>query len=443
MRLFVDCSFIDFNRQPTGIPRVVLKYIEHGYDWGVKNGVDVVPVVTTKTGILPVRPLPGAKPPASAVGYTRPAINKTPNGASAAVHLRAAEDALRAALIDAGAAAAVGQLEAGLSSLFSRLISDDEAARLKIAVAPGDIVFYPAYWHDIDPLFLENLQEQGARIFILVHDILPITHAKFYNTPWREHFADNLLAATRKADGMFAVSRCTAEGVKAFALDNGVRLEQVDVLHNGYDHLVPDQELRALIDEGRYRPSFARKKVYDFFLTNEPYLMVGTIEPKKGHVPTIESFEALWRAGLDRKLALVGRRGWMEEKVVEAIEGSQFFGEKLFWFDNMDDTDLYCAYRHSRALVFSSYAEGFGIPIIEALMAKLPVICYDTAIAREVAGSHGLFYSDFAGLKEHLVVLEDDDARDRLRAALGDFAWPSWVEISARLFRHLQAATRP
>lgn len=442
MRLFVDCSFVDFNRQPTGIPRVVLKYVENGYEWGLKNGVDVVPVVTTSKGIFPVRPLPGSSPPASTVRYSEPAIRTAANGASAAAHLREAEDALRAALVDAGAPASLAGVEAGMSSLFSKLILDNDADGLRIAVAPGDVIFYPAYWHDIDPQYLEALRKQGAKIFILVHDILPITHAGFYRSPWREHFAENLLAVAKIADGMLAVSRYTANGVKMFASENNVLLRRIDVLHNGFDHLVQDEDLRGLVDRELYRPGFLRKKVYDFFAVNQPYMMVGTIEPKKGHIPVIQSFEALWSAGIDRQLVLVGRRGWMEEKVVEKIETSPFFGDKLFWFDNMDDTDLYFAYRHSRALIFSSYAEGFGIPIIEAFMSKLPVVCYDTDISREVAGRYGLFYSDFAGFKKNILALEDDETRDRLQNDLDDFSWPSWQEICTQLFHQLESSVR-
>lgn len=438
-RLFIDCSFVDFGRQPTGIPRVVLKYVENGYAWGLDKGVDVVPVVTTTKGLFPVRPLPGANPPASTVGYTEPAVRPGVDGTSAAAHLRAAEDALRAALIDAGAPAGVAGIEAGVSSLFSRLASQDDEEGLKIDVAPGDVIFYPAYWHDIDPLLFVALRKQGAKVFILVHDILPITHAKFYQTPWRERFADNLLAVIGIADGMIAVSRYTADCVKTFAAENNVRLQHIDVLHNGFDHLIEDEDLRRYIEQGRHRPSFARKRTYDFFLTNQPYIMVGSIEPKKGHVPVIKSFEALWRRGLDRKLVLVGRRGWMEEKVVDQIERSEFFGDKLFWFDNMDDMDLYCAYTHSRALIFSSYAEGFGIPMIEASMSKLPLVCYDTDITREVAGTFGLFYSDFEGFRDHIASLEDDETRDRLKADLDGFSWPSWEETGRRLFDRLDA----
>jgi alpha-1,2-rhamnosyltransferase len=438
VRIFIDSSYIDFKKQPTGIPRVVLKYIESGYEWGDRNGVDVVPVLTVQEGLIPVRPVPGKSPPRSTLKYVKPQISDAVHGGAAAAHLRQAEGALRSALIDAGLPDAVRGVESGVASLFANLAAGIDST-FEIGVRPGDIVFYPAYWHDLDTELFEQLKVRGAKIFILVHDILPITFAKFYKTPWRKQFADNLLAAAWIADGMLAVSNYTADQVMSFARENGVELPGVHVIHNGYDPLVEDARLRDAIDAGSFSPSYSKRELHEFFRNNQPYLMVGTIEPKKGHVPVIQAFEKLWHGGLQRKLALIGRTGWMEEQVVDAIEGSPFFGDKLVWFDNADDADLYAAYRHSRALIFSSYAEGFGIPMVEAGMAQLPLVCYDTRVAREVSGDNALYYSNYPQLAAHIARLEDDSAHASERARLKDFSWPSWRETGFRLFDYLAA----
>ncbi len=200
-------SYVDFTRQPTGIPRVVLKYIEAGYEWGKLHDVDVVPVIATAKGLVPVRPLPGQDPPPTTRRYLQGFVKEAVNGTAAAAHLREAESSFRAALIEAGAPAAMDGLEAGVSSLFAQLIRGGEEAALRIDVGPGDVIFFPAYWHDIDPIVIKELRATGAKTFILVHDILPITFAKFYKAPWRYQFADNLLAAIRNADGLLAVSQ--------------------------------------------------------------------------------------------------------------------------------------------------------------------------------------------------------------------------------------------
>lgn len=436
MRIFIDCSYVDFTRQPTGIPRVVLKYIEAGYEWGEANAVDVVPVVTTAEGLLPVRPLPGKSPPAFTAKYVTPKLTDVVHGSAAVAQLRDAADALKASLIAAGFPESVGGVEETIATAFSQL-STGARNKLEISVRPGDVVFYPAYWHDLDPVWIKDLRTAGARVAILVHDLLPITFSKFYQAPWRDLFADNVLAAIENADVLYAVSRYTADSILEFGRMHDLAPRALRVIHNGFDPLVEDPQVRRLIDQGRFRPSHSKKRLHDFFKREQPYLMVGTIEPKKGHVPIIESFERLWDEGLERSLALVGRRGWLEEDVVKKISGSRYVGTRLFWFDSADDLDLYVAYKNSRALVFGSYAEGFGIPMIEAAMSRLPFMCYRTVVANEIAGENGLFFDNFSELKRHVELLEDDAAHAQQKATLEAFSWPSWRETGYRLFDQL------
>ena len=121
MRILIDCSFIDFTRQPTGIPRVVLKYIEGGYRWGEERGIEVVPVVTTKDGLYPVRPIPGESPPDRLLRYLEPDISELPNGSATINHLRKSEEFLSAALIEAGAPKGVARVSQALAGLFGQL----------------------------------------------------------------------------------------------------------------------------------------------------------------------------------------------------------------------------------------------------------------------------------------------------------------------------------
>jgi glycosyltransferase involved in cell wall biosynthesis len=437
VRIFIDCSYVDFSRQPTGIPRVVLKYIESGYTWSKIHGVDVVPVVTTKDGLVPVRPIPGSKPPPTTIKYVKRAPEDQIEVMAATTFLRDAASALHIALLKAGASSPKRTIEAEVLALFAKILTSES---LVIDLRPGDIVFFPAYWHDLETELLTDLKISGAKIFILVHDILPVKFKRFYQTPWREQFADNLLAACTIADGVLAVSHYTATDVLKFAGENGLRLKHVEVFHNAFDSLIDDQATMRAISDGSYSSPFVSKNKHEFLRVEQPYLMVGTIEPKKGHIPVIQSFERLWCDGFGRKLVLVGRRGWMEEDVVLAIKSSPFFEEKLFWFDDFSDVDLYFAYIYSRALIFASYAEGFGIPLIEAAKSGVPMVCHDTEIAREVAGDYALYYSTFDEFKAHIAAIEDDNTYCVLKQALTAFSWPSWQETGTKLFDYLASS---
>lgn len=433
MRVFIDCSYIDFERQPTGIPRVVLQYIQHGYAWAQARGAQIYPVVTTPSGLLPVRPIPGSNPPA----YLRQLEQALQgNGPAVAQSLELAGFHLQAALLAAGGTAQDRQCRTQIEHAFRALRSDSEVRPFELA--PGDLLFCPAYWHDVDPDLYWSLQRQGCRIVTLVHDVLPVTHGKFYQSPWKEQFHANLLAHVRHADAMYAVSEYTASSIGELAERHGLSDRRIEVAYNGYAPLVGERIAAQIADE-TFRPVVSRGAAYDILETQRPFLMVGSVEPKKGHIPVIRSLEAMWDAGFAPPLAIIGRKGWLEASVVHAIEQSPHFGRKLYWFQDFDDVDLRLAYHHCRGLIFASYAEGFGIPMVEAMQAGRPVVAYNTPVNREVLGSHGLFYARFAEFAEHLVRLADDEAHAAACEKARDYHWPEWSQLVPQLFDSLSA----
>ncbi|REM39804.1 glycosyltransferase, partial [Mycobacterium tuberculosis] len=63
------------------------------------------------------------------------------------------------------------------------------------------------------------------------------------------------------------------------------------------------------------------------------FLMVGTVEPRKGHAQTLDAFEQLWRNGIDVNLVIAGKKGWMVEEVVERLQQHPQRGRRLFWLE--------------------------------------------------------------------------------------------------------------
>src|SRR5262249_40144708 len=116
------------------------------------------------------------------------------------------------------------------------------------------------------------------------------------------------------------------------------------------------------------------------------YLMVGTVEPRKNHAHVLSAFEQLWSAGADVNLAIVGKYSWNSTEFKERLRRHPCFGNRLFWFEDVRDGELEYCYRHAAALITASYAEGFNLPIVEALRAGCPVLASDIPVHREVGG---------------------------------------------------------
>lgn len=453
-RILIDCAHVDFSRQPTGIPRVVLKYIEIGYTWGQRLGIEVVPVVPSADGLKIYRPVPGRGAPAgllSAAQVSAPVkVVKSDAGAATVGELRMLAAELRGVLHDLRAVAGGSGFTArpgtqaespGYMPLPATTAEAEPAPGLPltrtvdIKCAPGDMIFCPGYWHDVDPVLYREYAAAGAKIAILVHDILPITFSRFYNAPWCYDFKRSVLAAFGFADVFCTVSDSTRLGLAELGLRERMRDVPMVTTYNGYEPLVSDAALKQRAGPRHLPDSPALETVRGL---ERYYVMVGSIEPKKGHVPVIMCFESMWRAGFASDLVIIGRRGWLEENSVRAIEDSPFYKSKLFWFSGLDDFELGQVYEGARALVFASAGEGFGIPMIESAAHGTPIIALDSPIVQEILGPAARVFTTATGFLERIVEMEQDTPYGAAVAAAKAVAWPSWEVYTPRVLNALR-----
>ena len=129
--------------------------------------------------------------------------------------------------------------------------------------------------------------------------------------------------------------------------------------------------------------------------------MVGTIEPRKGHMQVLDAFDQLWSQGMDINLIIAGAEGWRHlrqdmrrtiPQIVARLRSHRERGRRLFWVNGPSDEYLEKIYATSSCLIAASEGEGFGLPLIEAARHKLPIIARDIPVFREVAGEHALLF---------------------------------------------------
>ncbi len=259
----------------------------------------------------------------------------------------------------------------------------------------GDVLFCAdlntglAVQADIAGLY-QSLMSSGCQVFFQVFDLLPISNPEWFpNVAEEGHIA--WAQVVSRCSGAICISHAVAEEFKSWC-----KRENLALIHTEYFHLGAD------IDNSS--PSLGLPDNADDVLSklasSTSFLMVGTIEPRKGHLQTLNAFEALWLQGEPVNLVIVGNPGWLVEEVIEALNNHPERNRHLFWLKSVSDEFLEKLYSASSCLIAASEGEGFGLPLIEAAQHNLPIIARDLPVFREVAGD---FAHYFDGLEADLL----------------------------------------
>ncbi len=232
---------------------------------------------------------------------------------------------------------------------------------------------------------LEKMIASGVRVFFIVYDLLPINFPGWF-PPCSGNSHETWLRSILNFSGVLCISQKVKNDLEKWIVDNNIVLNEefrMDWFHLGGDFL----------KLGRKNPELEIPFFQKTFSGDEPvFLMVGTVEPRKGHSLILEAFENLWRKGERIKLLIIGKEGWMVGDLSKRIRRNIFWEKYLFWEKSVDDEILQFLYQKCTVLVAASEDEGFGLPIVEALNLGLPVIARDIPVFREVSGGCASFF---------------------------------------------------
>jgi glycosyltransferase involved in cell wall biosynthesis len=281
---------------------------------------------------------------------------------------------------------------------------------------------------------LEMMYRSGIKIYFLVHDLLPITTPQYFG-PGTAEAHINWLHTISRFDGIVCVSRTVAEEVASWLSRNGqarMRPLKIGWSHNGADvaNSVPTlglpRDATVVLTNLAARPTF---------------LIVGTIEPRKGHVQALAAFEQLWKERVDVNLVIVGKQGWKVDELVGKLRVHPELGKRLHWLEGISDEYLEKIYASSTCLIAASEGEGFGLPLIEAAQHKLPIMARDIPVFREVAGEHAYY---FKGIEPYVLAATIKDwlaLRAKGRAPSSDsMPWLTWAQSTQQLLRQILPA---
>ncbi|WP_178861475.1 glycosyltransferase [Thiomicrorhabdus cannonii] len=239
-------------------------------------------------------------------------------------------------------------------------------------------------------------QNLGVEVTTVLYDLLPLQLPEVFPPAFSAMY-ENWLQAATKTDHVLAISQSVAEDFDIW-LENQPKLgalPTIDYWHLGANASLEEQVISSVLSREKYLDRLPPDGV--------TFLMIGTIEPRKAHLQVLQAFDLLWQAGRAVNLIVVGREGWREAassqkrnlpEIIHALSQHSQRNERFFWLDNADDDLLQALYQHADALIFASYGEGFGLPLIEAAQYRLPIIARDLKVFREVAGASAFYFPD-------------------------------------------------
>lgn len=226
---------------------------------------------------------------------------------------------------------------------------------------------------------LDAWRLRGVRMIFVVYDLLPVLRSQWFPVGTASMHAQWLRCIGRYADALIGISKTVVEDLRQW-FDRHPP-ERRGPLRLGYFY--PGSDLAAT------RPTDGMPAAAASWLAQlrrvPTFLMVGTVEPRKGHAFVLDAFERLWAEGSLAMLVVVGREGWLSNDVAARMRAMSRDKSRLVWLEQASDEYLEELYAASHALIAASEAEGFGLPLVEAARRGLPVIARDIPVFREVS----------------------------------------------------------
>ena len=229
--------------------------------------------------------------------------------------------------------------------------------------------------------YISWLQRNPVRPIYMVHDLIPITHPEYCREGEIGRHTSRMKAMLETASGLITNSQDTLNELDRFTIEH--QLEQLP-------SLVAHLGILPAVEYGHTAPPISM-----------PYfVMLGTIEPRKNHLLILN----IWRKLIEKygnntpKLVLIGQRGWECEQVVDMLERCPQLEGVVIELSEVSDLELAQWLQHTKALLFPSFAEGFGLPLIEALQQGVTVLASDLPVFHEIVGNAPHYLDPIDGL---------------------------------------------
>jgi glycosyltransferase involved in cell wall biosynthesis len=263
------------------------------------------------------------------------------------------------------------------------------------------------------PSYAQWLRHKKLRPIFMVHDLVPVTHPEYCRPLERGKHIKRVDTILRTAEGVVTNSHTTLRALTTYAARHGLQMPPAIAAP-----LAPE----TFAHEANHRP-----------LSSPYFVMLSTIEPRKNHMMILH----VWRRLIERmgsnapRLVIIGQRGWECENVLDLLDRCDSLRGFVIEERACADAKLVSYLRHAEALLFPSFVEGYGLPLIEALSLGVPAIASDLPVLREIAGDVPDYLDplDGTGWLQHIESYcgPASELRANQILRMGDFKAPTWA----------------
>jgi glycosyltransferase involved in cell wall biosynthesis len=262
------------------------------------------------------------------------------------------------------------------------------------------------------------LNATQIRSTMLIYDLLPITHPEFFDSAAPGGFA-RYLTLLRHVDQVSCIS-------------NTVR-EQVESLIKAIPRVKKPPRIAAHLLTGDFRHRQLAPTVKKVSQAETVVLCVGSIEPRKNQIRILRAMVAAQQEGHRFRGVFAGSAGWLNEQFLAELQQARRVGMQVELYQDVSDEVLAELYSEAALTVYCSIAEGFGLPVVESVMAGVPCLTSSVGSMQEIAeqlGGCSLVdpYSPDAIAKSLAMLVSDRKELARLTEEARQARWHSWSD---------------
>ncbi len=220
-----------------------------------------------------------------------------------------------------------------------------------------------------------GIQDIPVKTVVTIHDLIFLHYPKLYKPIDRKIYTAKFKYAAEKSDRIVAISQQTKQDlIRFFKIDSG----KIDVIYQGCH-----EAFKISYDKTLKQKVKTKYRLPDHFLLN-----VGTIEARKNALSIVKAIK-----GTGHQLVLVGRQTAYAGQIHQYIKANNLQDQVRF-LEGLSLQELAILYQLADIFIYPSLYEGFGIPIIEAMFSKTPVITNKKGVFPEAAGPYAYYLEE-------------------------------------------------